>query len=191
MGAQNQGERMEKIMKINLFVVAAGLVAAAALTALAAATTAGALSSDELQAAKAASARYHSVEQAKKNGYTTENEPCVQAPPPPGLSGAMGIHAVNPALISDDAIDPLRPELLLYLPRENGKLKLVGVEYFKVDADQNLATDGDRPSIFGQPFDGPMPGHTPTMPIHYDLHVWFWADNPAGMFAPFNPALSC
>lgn len=39
----------------------------------------------------------------------------------------------------------LSSELLLYLPRENGKLKLVGVEYFKVDADQNLATDGDRP----------------------------------------------
>jgi hypothetical protein len=36
-----------------------------------------------------------------------------------------------------------------------------------------------------------MPGHNPTMPIHYDLHLWFWADNPAGFFAPFNPNLSC
>ena len=61
----------------------------------------------------------------------------------------------------------------------------------KIDADQNLATDGDRPSIFGVPFDGPMPGHNPTMPIHYDLHVWFWEDNPLGEFVPFNPAVSC
>ena len=179
-------------MRKSYIAVAAIIVLAA--TALLAVSLAGAKRTPtvrQLQQVKAATARYHSVEQARKNGYTTENEPCVQAPPPPGLSGAMGIHAVNPALISDDAIDPLRPELLLYLPRANGKLKLVGVEYFKVDADQNLETDGDRPSIFGQPFDGPMPGHTPTMPIHYDLHVWFWADNPAGMFAPFNPALSC
>jgi len=29
------------------------------------------------------------------------------------------------------------------------------------------------------------------MPVHYDLHVWFWHDNPSGLFAPFNPALSC
>jgi hypothetical protein len=29
------------------------------------------------------------------------------------------------------------------------------------------------------------------MPIHYDLHLWFWADNPGGFFAPFNPNLSC
>jgi hypothetical protein len=29
------------------------------------------------------------------------------------------------------------------------------------------------------------------MGFHYDLHLWFWADNPLGFFAPFNPALSC
>jgi hypothetical protein len=23
------------------------------------------------------------------------------------------------------------------------------------------------------------------------LHVWFWEANPSGMFAPFNPTLSC
>ena len=68
---------------------------------------------------------------------------------------------------------------------------MVGVEYWKADADQNLATAGDRPSLFGVTFDGPMPGHNPTMPIHYDLHVWLFADNPSGMFAPFNPTLSC
>jgi hypothetical protein len=36
-----------------------------------------------------------------------------------------------------------------------------------------------------------MPGHNPTMPVHYDLHVWIWKANPSGLFAPFNPALSC
>ncbi len=38
------------------------------------------------------------------------------------------------------------------------------------------------PSIFGQTFQGPMAGHVPGMPWHYDLHVWIWAPNPSGMF---------
>lgn len=165
----------------------AALALGALVVALVGIVTAAASPPDELQAAKAATARYHSFAQAQADGYTIAGEPCVAAP---GL-GAMGIHAVNPGLIADPAINPTQPEILLYLPKANGRLELIGLEYFKVDADQNLATDEDRPSVFGHPFDGPMPGHTPTMPIHYDLHVWFWADNPAGMFAPFNPSLSC
>jgi hypothetical protein len=165
----------------------AALALAGVLVVLVATLTAAASPSDELQAVKAATARYHSFEQAQAAGYTIAGEPCVAGP---GLA-AMGIHAVNPALMGDPAINPMQPEILLYLPDANGRLELIGVEYFKVDADQNLATDADRPSIFGQPFDGPMPGHNPTMPIHYDLHVWLWADNPAGLFAPFNPSLSC
>jgi hypothetical protein len=26
---------------------------------------------------------------------------------------------------------------------------------------------------------------------HYDLHVWLWKDNPAGLFSPTNPAVKC
>jgi hypothetical protein len=29
------------------------------------------------------------------------------------------------------------------------------------------------------------------MPIHYDLHVWVAQQNLSGLFAPFNPAISC
>ena len=140
----------------------------------------------ELQSVKAATARYHSYKQAVRAGYSVAGEPCVASP-----LGTMGIHAVNPALMADPAISPLRPEILLYVPKANGKLRLVGVEYWKADADGSLATDDDRPSLFGQPFNGPMPGHNPTMPVHYDLHVWIWKANPSGLFAQFNPALSC
>lgn len=141
----------------------------------------------ELLAAKVATARYHSYAQAQRDGYTVEGEPCVASP-----DGTMGIHAVNPALLADPAVDPLRPELLLYVPRENGGLRLVGVEYWKAAGDQAPPIDAsDRPSLFGRAFDGPMAGHSPAMPHHYDLHVWFWARNPAGMFAAFNPLLSC
>ena len=136
-----------------------------------------------LRAVRAAVARYHSVNQALAAGYVPAGD-CTQSP-----FGAMGIHYTNPALLGP-GLDPANPEVLLYLPTAEG-LKLVGVEYFQADADQNLATDGDRPSLFGQPFNGPMPGHEPGMPVHYDLHVWVAENNPAGVFAQWNPSIAC
>jgi hypothetical protein len=176
-------------MKRLLLIVGAGLVPALAMVGvlIAPATAGDGPLSPALQEVRAAMARYHSFEQAQRDGYTVEGEPCVAAP---GL-GTMGIHAINPPLLADNAIDPLQPEILLYVPKSNGQLELVGVEYWKADADQNLDTSGDKPSVLGQPFDGPMLGHTPTMPIHYDLHVWVAEANPSGVFAMFNPAISC
>jgi hypothetical protein len=184
-------------MKGLLWVAAAGVITV--LGASAGVLIAPAVAGDgplppELQEVRAAVAKYHSFKQAENDGYTVAGEPCVAsppAPPSPDGGGTMGIHAINPALLADNAVDALRPEILLYVPKSNGQLKLVGVEYWKVDADQNLDTSGDRPTLFGRPFDGPMPGHNPTMPIHYDLHVWVAEANPSGVFAMFNPALSC
>ena len=104
--------------------------------------------------------------------------------------GCHGVHYINPALFGP-GVDPLTPEILLYLPTADGTLKLIGVEYFAVDADQDLATDDDRPFLFGRGFDGPMEGHAPGMPRHYDLHVWVAESNPAGIFAQWNPAIDC
>ena len=142
----------------------------------------------DLQAVRAATARYHSFEQARADGYSIRpGEACVASP-----LGTMGVHALNLDLMNDDALDPARPEILLYLPNEAGDLKLVAVEYWKRDADQSLATAGDRPSLFGRPFDGPMPGHGDWgMPMHYDLHAWVAEENPSGALAQFNPAISC
>lgn len=155
----------------------------------------------ELQAVRAAVARYHSYGRALADGYSAAGEPCVAEP---GL-GTMGIHAVNFDLLASGVIDPLRPEILLYVPRANGSLRLVGVEYWMIA----LANTADGPSpwfdddppplgffnpapvLFGRAFDGPMPGHNPSMPWHYDLHAWVFEQNPAGTLFPFNPALSC
>jgi hypothetical protein len=38
----------------------------------------------------------------------------------------------------------------------------------------------EPPSIFGQNFEGPMDGHAPGEPAHYDKHVWLWKANPKG-----------
>jgi hypothetical protein len=140
----------------------------------------------ELAAVRQATKQYRDVNAAIAAGYM----PAPVCDALPG-EGAMGFHYANPALIADPALDPLRPEILLYERRRNGKLRLVGVEYFKVDADQNLATATDKPSLFGQAFDGPMLGHVPGMPIHYDLHAWIWKRNPSGVFAMWNPRVRC
>jgi hypothetical protein len=98
--------------------------------------------------------------------------------------GGMGLHYVNPALIADPAVDPTRPEILVYQPRRGGDLRLAAVEWFAADPDQDVSTHEGRPSLFGRGFDGPMAGHEPGMPVHFDLHAWIWKDNPLGMFAP-------
>ena len=103
-------------------------------------------------------------------------------------SGTMGVHFINPALISPEP-DPLKPVLLVYEP-QGEKLELVAVEWLIP-----LATGiKSKPSLFGHPFDGPMEGHEPLLPAalhHYDLHAWIFKDNPKGMFSPVNPDVNC
>ena len=101
--------------------------------------------------------------------------------------GAMGIHFVNVPSIAG-APDPTKPNVLIYEPVGN-ELRLVGLEWLVP-----LAAAKERPTLFGQPFDGPMEGHYPLIPTeftHYDLHVWLFKDNPLGMFSPTNPAVTC
>jgi hypothetical protein len=170
-------------VRAAIAVVSLGVLAASVLAAVVAAGGARSLPAD-VQTARSQLARYHSVDQALADGYVPVS-PCEASP-----AGTMGIHYAKMSLFGPGN-DPAQPEILLYLPREDGSLQFVAAEYFQVDGDQNLATNGDKPSMFGQPFDGPMPGHNPQMPIHYDLHVWLAEHNPSGLFSQWNPAISC
>ena len=134
----------------------------------------------ELKRVKAATARFHSVKQAQEAGYLAPPV-CVSSP-----AGGMGYHFQNRALMNDGVLDPERPEILLYERAANGRYKLTGVEYY-LPARQTPAA----PVLFGQTFQGPMPAHNPSMQVHYDLHVWLWKHNPRGMFAEWNPDVSC
>lgn len=138
----------------------------------------------DLAAARAATAKYHDEARAVADGYTPTDF-CVESP-----AGAMGYHYLNHEYFGAP-LDVRKPAALIYQPRPDGGRKLVAVEYFKVDADQDLGTDDDRPTLFGDEFDGPMEGHEPGMPRHYDQHVWIWQHNPSGMFAEWNPAGTC
>jgi len=102
--------------------------------------------------------------------------------------GGMGVHFLNVQAIGP-VPDPARPQILLYEPY-GGKLRLAGAEWFIP-----LATGvKERPRLMDQPFDGPMQGHHPLMPLemsHYDLHVWLFKRNPKGMFQATNPDVKC
>ncbi len=103
-------------------------------------------------------------------------------------AGGMGVHFLNPQAIGPK-LDPAQPQVLIYEPTGD-KLTLVAAEWFMPVP---LATNG-APVIFGKTLEGPMEGHKPLMPTalhHYDLHVWLWKNNPAGVFSPTNPAVKC
>ncbi|NUT37725.1 MAG: hypothetical protein HOV79_32165 [Hamadaea sp.] len=172
-----------KLAASALAAVAAVLVAAAPAAVATPAATA-AYGRPALAELRNLTAKYHDARAAVADGYVP-TDVCVESP-----EGGMGYHFVNPALVMDGIVDFKRPEVVVFVPSPTG-LRLGAVEYVQPDADQNLATDDDRPSVFGHPFDGPMPGHEPGMPIHYDLHVWLWKHNPNGLFAAWNPTVHC
>lgn len=140
---------------------------------------------------------YHDVNVALAAGYRPSVAGCESS-----STGAMGIHYGHPALLgvvrgsspvrgTDPFIDPLRPEVLLYEPQADGTRRLVGVEFVVYRAAWDAANPTTKPTFAGVPFNemfGPLShGHTD----HYELHIWLWRNNPLGMFAPWNPKVSC
>lgn len=144
------------------------------------------LTGPQRQVIRDATRRFTKVDNALAAGYLP-TDTCVALPD----IGGMGYHYVNPTLASDSRIDPTLPEILVYYRDGAGQKRLGAIEYFVADADQQLATDDDRPTLMGRPFEGPMPGHQPGMPIHYDLHVWIYKHNPLGELATWNPHVTC
>lgn len=141
----------------------------------------------QLAQVRRATAKYHDVNAALADGFVPTPH-CIESP-----DGVMGIHYINPPRLMDSEINILEPEILLYVESGNG-LKLVGVEYwFSIGAPDTPIPNPAPPApvIFGRPLEGPMEAHEPGQPPHYDLHAWVWQGNPSGIFAPFNPNVSC
>jgi hypothetical protein len=131
-------------------------------------------------------APFHDFQTASDAGWSTQITPCLKSgdlPSTPG-TGAMGFHYGNLAFIQDGGVvDLLQPELLLYEPEKNGKLRLVGVEYIVPFAD-HPATDAP-PTLLGQEF-----AQVPEFGV-WGLHIYAGRHNPSGTFAPWNPKVSC
>jgi hypothetical protein len=131
-------------------------------------------------------APFHDFQTASDAGWSAPITPCLVAadlPSQPG-SGAMGLHFGNPAYIQDGGVvNLLQPELLLYEPEKNGKLRFVGVEYIMPFTDHS-ATE-PAPTLLGHEF-----AQVPEFGV-WGLHIYVGRHNPSGTFAPWNPKVSC
>jgi len=79
--------------------------------------------------------RFKDVAEAEREGYALSFG-CVSGPD----QGAMGLHFINMDLVGRGIIDPAKPQIILYEPTADGRLKLTGAD-FLVDAQQ---WDGDK-----------------------------------------------
>lgn len=127
---------------------------------------------------------------------------------PPSM-GAMGVHYFRADLLGVTAPPSPRvngdgthtdfrlPSILIYEPQADGSLELVAVENLVFRQAWHASGHAERPSFHGVPYDAMT--DDPATAIdeahmfepHYDRHVWIYRDNPNGVFAPFNPAVSC
>lgn len=124
---------------------------------------------------RAATVRFHSVEQANRAGYFDNELPCFDQ----GATG-MGEHLVNGELLTDGGeLSVENPEALVYEVRPQGGWKLVAVEYVVLFDD--APADGPAPTLLGQSFTP-----HPTLPL-WKLHAWVYQDNPLGVFQDYNP----
>lgn len=159
----------------KLLLTAAPLVAAAAIAAPA----------DTLvSTVRQSTAVFDNVNEAHSAGYGLFHG-CVSGP----QEGAMGVHLVNGDLVGDGALDATRPEALLY-EEKNGQMRLVAVEYVVI-AEAWHATNEAPPVLMGQLFNYVGAPNRYGIPAFYELHVWAWKHNPNGVFADWNPAVSC
>src|SRR5690606_16245223 len=129
-------------------------------------------------------APYRQIDAAKNAGYAVE-----VAHPTSGHTclahaqlGGMGVHYLKPDLL-DGVVSPNSPEVLIYEPRPDGSLELVGVEY--VIPFDVWPQDQPAPTLFGQELK-----HNFTFGL-WALHVWVQKENPNGVFADWSPDVTC
>lgn len=140
--------------------------------------------SSDLALLRRATARFHQVEEAGAAGYTVlvshpvTGATCLADP----TEGGMGRHLLNPNLV-DDGVSVPEPEVVIYEPQSDGSLRLVGFEY--VIPFSIRGPDETPPTLFGREF-----LHNTTFDL-WMLHVYAWRHNPNGMFATWNPDITC
>src|SRR3546814_6161571 len=84
----------------------------------------------------------------------------------------MGHHFMNDEIFFDGVVDPLQPELLVYVQTEHGRRRLVAVEYLVFSS--SLGSN-PVPELFGHTF------HLHPAIDTCVLHGWLWEMNPSGV----------
>jgi hypothetical protein len=164
----------------------------------------------DLTAVKKAAERYRDVNVALAEGFVRDPMDMCDTASMMGRSaelGAMGIHFFRPDLLRITKTEPrvdgegthtdfLKPGILIYEPQADGSLELVAVENL-VFKKAWLAQNPKVPSYYGVEYDAMS--DDPATEIdeahnfepHYDRHVWVFRENPNGVFAQFNPKVTC
>jgi len=131
----------------------------------------------DLATLRRVTAAFHDFEAADRAGWSVQITPCMMD----ATQGGMGFHYGNPKLINGSvAVD--EPELLLYEPEKNGRLRLVAVEYIVPLTEWKSA---EPPRLFGRDFKVNEEFQV------WALHAWVWENTPSGMFADWNPRITC
>ena len=159
-----------------------------------------------------ATEKYRDVKVALAEGYIRDPANMCETADMMGLpreKGAMGIHYFRPDMLGITAppnprvngrgthTDFRKPAILLYEPQADGSLVLVGVENLVFAAAWRDAGNAKPPSFHGIAYDTMI--DDPSTAIdeahnfapHHDRHVWLYRENPSGVFAPFNPRVTC
>ncbi|MGE0394619.1 MAG: hypothetical protein AB7P67_13720 [Vicinamibacterales bacterium] len=166
----------------------------------------------DLAAVRTATEKFRDVNAALAAGYIRDPfDVCDTAAMlgKPAELGAMGVHYFRPDLLGITAppnprvggagthTDFLTPGILIYEPQADDSLELVAVENLVFEQAWKAAGHAALPSFHGVTYD--YMADDPATPVpeshmfepHYDRHVWLYRENPNGVFAPFNPAVSC
>ncbi len=194
---------------MKAIIAAAALAAALTIGARAAPAAAGEPSLDEV---RAATERFRDVRVALAEGYVRDpGNLCETAPMMgrPASLGAMGIHYFRPDLLGITAppnprvdgngvhTDFRKPSILIYEPQADGSLQLVAVENLVFQKSWHAAGNAGLPTFHGVEYDRMQDDPKTSIDEahkfapHYDRHVWLYRENPNGIFAPFNPNVSC
>jgi hypothetical protein len=159
-----------------------------------------------------ATERFRNVEVALAEGYVRDpgnNCDSAEMMGKPAEMGAMGIHFFRPDLLGITSppsprvdgtgthVDFRKPAILIYEPQADGSLELVAVENLVFRKAWHAAGNDTIPTFHGVAYDVMVDDPATTVDEahmfepHYDRHVWIYRENPNGVFAPFNPSVTC
>jgi hypothetical protein len=165
-----------------------------------------------LEEVRAATDRFRDVKVAIAEGYVAPpGDMCETAAMMgyPAKLGGMGVHYFRPDLLgiggppnprvdgTGTHTDFRKPAILIYEPLADGSLELVAVENLVFKKAWHAAGHKTPPTFHGVPYDSMA--DDPKTPVdeahmfepHYDRHVWVHRGNPNGVFAQFNPSVTC
>lgn len=122
-------------------------------------------------------AGFTDIEVARQAGYREQITPCWYHRD----NGGQGYHYGRPELI-DGTVSLMEPELVMYEPMPDGSQQFLAVEYI---VPFSAWEQTEPPSMLGQDF---MRNEQLELWV---LHVWLGKDNPNGLYANWNPNVSC